>query len=191
MKFDNLVIMVMFLTITFVSGILGGVVLFEMNLLKTELHNINFNIPGAQNSSEGIANVTTFQEIMDITIYPLFTITDTIPYLVYFMIFGFIAALAITAYMSSKNPIFFVLHFLFTLLLTYFAMILMNTYLDLLSDAFINSMMTEFGVYNLIMTHLPQIFFMTSFVFAGISFVNVMKPSTKENPQGLQYGGDF
>jgi len=191
MKFDNLIIMLLFLVVVFVSGILGGVVLFEMNLLETELYNIDFDLPLAQNSSAGVANVTTFQELMDITIYPLFTITDTIPYLVYFMIFGFIAALGITAYMSSKNPIFFVLHVLFTLILTYFAMILSNTYLTLLEDAFINTMMVEFGVYNMVMTYLPQIFFMVSLVFAGVSFVNVLKPSTKENPYGLNYGGDY
>lgn len=190
-RFDNLIVMVLFLTISLVSGIFAGVVYFQLNTLDSELRDINFDIPLAQNSTSGTVNVTQFQDVLGLVIYPILGLKNTLPYLVYFMMFGFIIALALTAYMTSKNPIFFVLHLLFTLLLTYFAIILSNTYQELLSNNFINNMMIDFTVYNIVMLYLPQIFFMTSLVFAGISFVNVMKPSTREHPYGLNYGGDY
>jgi len=191
MKFDNLLIMVLFLAVIMAGGLLGGAVYTEFKVLQTSLQDIDFVIPGARNSTEGVANVTTFQEVLDITIYPLFYLTDSLPYLVYFMCFAFIIGLAIVAYLSSKNPIFFILHLLFTLVLTYLAIILSNTYAELLTNPFINNMMIDFSVYNKIMLFLPQIFFITSIVFAGIAFVNVIKPSTKDSPYGINYGGDY
>lgn len=191
MKFDNLIIMIMFLLTVFISGILGSIVYFSIQTLDAGLHEVNFDLPGATNSTIGNYNVTTFQETLEITIYPILEIFNALPFLSYFMIFGFIIALAMTAYMSSKNSIFFVLHILFTLFLTYFAIILKNAYANLLENPFMNTILIEFGVYNMMMLYLPQVFFMTSLVFGAISFVNVIKPSTSSNPQGLNYGGDY
>lgn len=191
MRFDNLTIMVLFLAVSFAGGLLGGLVYYQMNLLDTSLRTIDFDIPLAQNSSGDIANITTFQDVLDLTIYPLLGLKDAIPYLVYFMMFAFIIGLAITAYLTSKNPIFFVLHILFTLVLTYFAIILSNTYAELLSDVFINEMMVGFPIFNRLMLSLPIILFVTAVVFGAIAFINVIKPSTPENPMGLNYGGDY
>ncbi|MFW6229985.1 MAG: hypothetical protein ACOC4L_03285 [Halanaerobium sp.] len=155
-SFDNLIIMVIFLGVCFFIGILGGVIYYQMSILDTELREVDFEIPG------GEGNVTHFQDILDITTYPILDLRETLPFIVYFFVFGLIIGLALTAYLSTKNPIFFVLHFLFTLILTYFAIILSNTYKELLQNEFINEIMLEFGVYNLIMFYLPQIFFMTS-----------------------------
>lgn len=184
-SFDNLIIMVIFLGVCFFIGILGGVIYYQMSILDTELREVDFEIPG------GEGNVTHFQDILDITTYPILDLRETLPFIVYFFVFGLIIGLALTAYLSTKNPIFFVLHFLFTLILTYFAIILSNTYKELLQNEFINEIMLEFGVYNLIMFYLPQIFFMTSLIFAAISFANVMKPSTASHPYGINYGGDY
>lgn len=187
MKFDNMIIMIIFLAVTFVVGLLGGIIYFQLNVLDTELQKIDFDIP----FTEANDSVSSFQNILDITIYPILTLRDALPYLVYFMIFGFIISLAMVAYLTTKNPLFFTLHILFTILLTYLAIILSNTYKEMLSNQFINQIMVDFPVYNLVMYYLPQIFFITSIVFAGIAFVNVVKPSTQENPYGLNYGGDY
>jgi len=192
MNFDNLIVMIIFLVGVFVGGIFGGLIYTSFNMLEVELQTVDFQIPFAQNSTiDEAPNVTTFQEVLDITIYPFFDVADSLPYLTYFMCFAFIIALAMVAYLSTKNSLFFVVHLLFTLLLTYFAILLSNAYTKLLTDSTFNNMMVEFPVYNLLMIYLPQVFFVTSLVFASISFVNVVKPSTKDNPFGVNYGGDF
>jgi hypothetical protein len=191
MKFDNLILIVVFLCVSITGGIFAGLVYTNIHLLDTELHNVDFNIPLAQNSTTGALNITTFQDVLELTVYPVMGLVDALPYLVYFMMFAFIIGLAITAYLTSKNPIFFVLHIIFTIVLTYFAIILSNTYQTLLSNPYINTMMVDFPIYNKLMLFLPQILFLTSLVFAGIAFVNVMKPQTAESPYGINYGGDY
>ncbi len=184
--------MTLFIVLFFVTGILGGMIYFSLNLLETQIQQVDFDIPFAKNTTAiDVHNVTTFQDVMDITVYKMFDVVSYIPYLVYFMLFSYIIGLALVAYLSSKNPIFFVVHFLYTLVLTYFAVILANSYIKLLTMPFINSMMTDFPVYNKLMLNLPQVFFITSLVFAGISFINIIKPSTAEHPYGLNYSEEY
>jgi len=98
-----------------------------------------------------------------------------------------------TAYLSSKNPIFFILHILFASLITYFSMILSGAYITLLSNPFINNVMTPFTIYNKLMIYLPQIIFFTSLLFGVIAFINLMKPTSNSqiNQTSLNYGGDY
>lgn len=192
MRFENIALLTMFLVSFFVTGILAGVSYYGLKTMETELRGVDFVIPGAQNSSNpDTRNVTTFQDVLDITIFPLFDFVDKLPMFSYFMLFAYIIGLAVTAYVSTKNPVFFVVHFLYTLILTYFAMILANAYAEILANPIMDSIMVNFPVYNLLMMYLPQVFFITSLLFGTISFITILKPSTAENPQGLNYGGDY
>ena len=191
MKFDNLMILVVFVAIVSFGGLLAGLVFYGMETVDTTLRTINITIP-IQEVSSANANLTTFQDVFEMIVYPFLNLRNTLPYLTYFMVFAFIIGLGITAYMSSKNPVFFVLHLLFTFVITYFSIILGNTYKTLLSNPFINSIMIDFTIYNKLMLYLPQIIFFTSLVFASIAFVNVMKPQSSEIGGGtLNYGGDY
>jgi hypothetical protein len=182
--------LVMFLAIVSFGGLLAGVIYYDMEVLDSSLHEVNFTIP-IQESDSANANLTDFQDILDIVVYPILGLRDSLPFLTYFMVFAFIIALGMTAYLTSKNPIFFVVHMLFTALITYFCIILSNTYAQLISDPFINSMMVQFTIYNKLMLYLPQIVFFTSLVFGVISFINIMKPQSPDTTGTLNYGGDY
>jgi hypothetical protein len=135
--------------------------------------------------------MTNFQDILEIVVYPFLGLREALPDLTYFMIFAFIIALGMSAYLSSKNPLFFILHILFTLVITYFCFILSNMYMDLLANPFINSMMIKFTIYNKLMLYLPQVVFFSSLIFGVISFINLIKPQSPKYSGALQYGGDF
>lgn len=190
MKFDNLILIVIFLGVVSFVGILAGMIYFSMNIVDTSLHTINFTIPVGANMTLN-ENLTTGQDILDIVVYPILELRNTVPYLTYFLVFAFIIALGMSAYVSSKNPIFFVVHLLFTLLMTYFCIILSNNYVSLMTNTFINSMMINFTIYNTLMFYLPQIVFFTSMIFGVIAFVNVIKPQSASTTGTLQYGGDY
>src|SRR3989304_5472375 len=113
MEFSNFTMLITFLVIVFVSGILAGVIYYDMELIDSTLQTVNFPLPLENNATAVSLNVTDFQGILNITVYPILGLRTSLPYLVYFMIFGLIIALGMTAYLSSKNPIFFVLHILF------------------------------------------------------------------------------
>lgn len=187
--FGNFMLLIIFLVVAIVSGLLAGVVYFDMNTLDSALHTVNFQIPIENNISVG--NVSDFQDILGIVVYPLLGLRSSLPFLVYFMIFGFIIALGMSAYLTCKNPIFFVLHLLFTFLITYFCIILSNTYSMLLTNPFINSMMLDFTIYNKVMLFLPQIVFFTSLLFGVIAFINLMKPQNDYSNTGINYGGEY
>jgi len=192
-EFDNFIMLVIFLVVVFVSGIIAGLLYYDLDLLDSTLHTVNFQIPIQDNSSLTNSSITDFQDIMEIVVYPILGLRTSLPYLVYFMIFGFIIALGMTAYLSSKNPIFFILHILFASLITYFSMILSGAYITLLSNPFINNVMTPFTIYNKLMIYLPQIIFFTSLLFGVIAFINLMKPTSNSqiNQTSLNYGGDY
>ena len=189
--FSNFTMLIMFLAIASVSGLIAGVIYYDMNLIDVTFHTINFDIPKENNLTASNNTPADFQDILNIVAYPILGLRTSLPYLVYFMIFGFIGALGISAYLSSKNPVFFVLHILFTSLITYFSIIISGVYITLLKDPFINSMMVQFVIYNKIMLYLPQILFFTALLFGVIAFVNVMKPQTAGQSVGLNYGGDY
>lgn len=190
-SFQNLTVLVMFLVVVSVVGIIAGLIYFYMGTIHTVLLTVDFPLPLENNVTAASLNMTTFQDILELTAYPLLGLNSTLPYLTYFLVFGFIITLGMTAYLSSKNPLFFVLHLLFTILLVYFCIILSNMYSDLMSNAFINSMMLPFTIYNKIMLYLPQVVFFTSLLFSAISFINLMKPQTNASNPALNYGGDY
>jgi hypothetical protein len=172
------------------GGLFAGLTYFSLSTLDTALQTINVTIP----MGEGVSphpNLTSIQDILGIVVYPILGLRSALPYLTYFMVFAFIIALGMTAYLTSKNPIFFVVHLLFTILMTYFCIILSNTYTTLISNPFINQIMTPFTIYNKLMLFLPQIVFFTALVFGVIAFINIMKPPTSDASSGLQYGGDY
>ena len=189
----NFILLIMFLVVAVVSGILAGIIYYDMNTIDTVLHTVNFQIPIENTTTLSNTSITDFQDILGIVVYPILGLKTSLPYLVYFMIFGFIIAMGISAYLSSKNPIFFVLHILFTSLITYFCIIISNVYVTLLKQPFINNMMVPFTIYNKVMLYLPQIVFFTSLVFGIIAFVSIMKPTSNAqgNQTSLNYGGDF
>jgi hypothetical protein len=190
--FSNMIILIIFLVIVSIAGLLAGVIYYDMNVTDSILHTLNFDIPVQVNST--VANATqinNFQDILSITAYPILGLKSALPYLSYFMVFAFIIAMAITAYVSSKNPVFFIVHILFTILVSYFCIILSNLYIGLMSNAFINSMMINFTIYNKLMFYLPQIVFFTSLLFGLIAFINVIKPQTNSSATGINYGGDY
>lgn len=189
--FSNLVLITLFVCIVFVCGILAGILYFSMGIFENALKEVNFEIPLSQNNTHGGKNITQFQDILDIVVYPILSLKNTLPYISYFMVFGFIIALSISAYLSSKTPIFFVIHFLFLLVLTYFAIVLSNAYLKMLSDPFINYMMSDFVIYNKLMIFLPQILFFTGLLFGVLSFIVMLKPTRQEFSGTLNYGGDY
>jgi len=190
MKFDNLIMLVVFLGVVAFGGILAGLVYFNMETLDNTLHTVNFPIPVGEGMTQN-GNLTDFQDILEIVVYPILGLRDSLPFLTYFMVFAFIIALGMTAYLTSKNPIFFVVHLLFTALMTYFCILLSNTYVTLMANPFLNQMMIQFTIYNKLMLFLPQIVFFTALVFGVIAFINVMKPQSADTTQGLQYGGDY
>lgn len=190
--FNNFYMMLIFLLVVSVVGILAGVVYYDMQILEDSLKTVDFAIPIEVNSTvTGAYNMSHFQDILGVTIYPILGIRSALPYLSYFAIFGLVIALAITAYISTKNPVFFVLHLLFTIVIVYFSFIISNEYITLLTNPFINSLMTDFVIYNKLMIWLPQILFFTSLIFGVIAFSNIMKPQTNYNVTGLNYGGDY
>ena len=193
MEFSNLIMLIIFLVVTFVSGIVAGILYYDMQIIDQTLQTVNFVIPVEVNLSSGNNSITDFQDVLGVVVYPILGLRTSLPYLVYFLIFGLIIALGMTAYMSSKNPWFFVLHLLFLSLITYFSMILSGSYVNLLANPFINQIMTPFTIYNKIMIYLPQILFFTGLLFAVISFVNVIKPTSNSqmNQTSLNYGGDY
>lgn len=188
MNYSNLIFMLVFLSITTVSGVLGGLIYFDMNILEDNLLTVNFDIPRENNIS---SNITDFQDIMEIVVYPFLELRESIIYLTYFMVFGFIISLGIVAYLSTKNPVFFVVHLLYTLAITYFSFILSNAYINMLTQPFLNSLMTPFVVYNKIMLYLPQVVFFTSLLFGAISFISIIKPQSQFSNMGINYGGDY
>lgn len=191
--FSNLILLVVFLGIVSFGGLLAGLIYYDMAIIESTLKTIDFQLPIQENSTTAVYNVTHFQDILNIVVYPILDIKDALPTLTYFMVFAFIIALGMTAYLSSKNPIFFVLHILFLLLMSYFCIILSNMYVDLLSNPFINSMMIQFTIYNKLMIYLPQIVFFTGLLFGAIAFINLIKPqnSLQGASSGIQYGGDY
>jgi hypothetical protein len=192
-EFSNMILLVTFLVIISVIGILAGIIYFDMNTIQSVLYTIDFKIPMEINSSAVSMNLTTFQDILGVVAYPILGLKDTLPYLTYFMVFGLIIAMGVTAYLSSRNPLFFILHLLFTLVITYFCFILSNSYATLLAQPFINQMMLPFTIYNKLMLYLPQIVFFTSMVFGAIAFINLIKPQSNlmGNQSSLNYGGDY
>lgn len=191
---NNFIVLLIFLIVAFVGGLLAAILYYDLGLIDSTLHTINFPLPIEDNSTiVANGNITDFQGILGVTIYPLLGLRTSLPYLTYFMVFAFIIALAITAYVSSKNPVFFVLHLLFLLLISYFCLILSNTYLQLLAQPFINQLMISFVVYNKVMIYLPSIVFFTGLLFAAIAFVGVMKPQSNQggNQNSLNYGPDY
>ena len=190
MKFDNIIIVVIFLCIVAFAGLLAGSIYFSMATLQGVLETVNVTLPVGENGTQH-ANLTSFQDVMEIVIYPFLELRDTLPYLTYFLVFALIIALGFTAYMSSKNPIFFIVHLLWTFVITYFSIILANTYTTLLVDPFINSIMIDFAIYNKLMLYLPQILFFISLIFGVIAFVSIMKPQGSKFDSGLSYGGDY
>lgn len=188
----NFILLIIFLVAVLVGGLLAGIVYYQMSLLDTTLQTINFDIPRETNLTNAY-NITDLQGILGATVYPLLGLRTSLPYLTYFMVFAFIIALAMTAYVSSKNGIFFVVHLLITIVITYFSILLSNTYITLLENSFINQMMIGFTIYNKLMIYLPQVIFFTSLVFGAIAFINLMKPQSNYsgNMQGLNYGGDY
>jgi hypothetical protein len=148
-------------------------------------------LPIEDNRTAVELNMTDFQDILEVVVYPILDLRDSLPYLTYFMVFGFIIALGMTAYLSSKNPLFFVLHLLFSIVMTYFCIIISNMYIDLMSNAFINSMMLPFTIYNKLMFYLPQVFFFVSLLFGAIAFINIIKPQNNYSATGLNYGGEY
>ena len=189
--FNNLTILVIFLVVVSVAGLLAGIVYYDMNIVETTLKTIDFALPIQQNSTGLASNMTHFQDIMKIVVYPFLDLKDSLPYLTYFMVFGFIIALGMTAYLSSKNPVFFVLHILFLFLMSYFCIIISNMYIGLMSNPFINNMMINFTIYNKLMFYLPQIVFFTGLLFGTIAFINLIKPQTPGTTGSVQYGGDY
>ena len=188
---SNITILVIFLVVAFAGGIVAGILYFDMNVVQSTLETINFPIPIQDNSTITNSSITDFQGILEIVAYPILNLKSALPYLTYFMVFAFIIAMAVTAYVSSKNPVFFVLHLLFTLLITYFCLILSNVYKTLLSNPFMNQLMLDFTIYNKLMIYLPEIIFFVSLLFGAISFINLIKPQTNYNVTGLNYGGDY
>ena len=189
--FSNFIVLLIFLVVAFAGGLIAGVVYYDMNLIESTLQTVNFQIPIQDNITYANSSVQDFQDILGMVVYPILGLKSALPYLTYFMIFAFIIALAITAYVSSKNPVFFVLHLLFTILITYFCIILSNAYVNLMSNVFINQMMTGFTIYNKLMLYLPQIVFFTSLLFGLIAFINLMKPQSNTSVTGLNYGGEY
>jgi len=189
---SNVVILIIFLVAVSVGGLLAGITYYNMNILQATLETVNFTLP-IENMAQANSNLTDFQDILGIVVYPILNLKSALPYLTYFMVFGFIIALGITAYVSSRNPVFFTLHLLFTLLITYFCFKISNMYIELLTNPFINSLMTQFTIYNKLMIYLPQVVFFTSMVFGAISFINVIKPQSNftSNQTSLNYGGDY
>lgn len=189
---SNVVILVIFLVVTFVGGILLAIIYYDMNLLNSTLQTVNFVIPTQINNTNDY-NITDLQGILGATVYPLLGLSSSLPALSYFMVFAFIIALGITAYVSSKNPVFFVLHLLFTFIIAYFCIILSNVYLKLLSNQFFNQAMVNFTIYNKLMIYLPGVVFFSSLLFGAIAFINVMKPQSNisGNQGSLNYGGDY
>lgn len=193
MMFSNIVILVTFLVVVSVVGLLAGILYYDLELIEGVLKTVNFDLPIENPASIGANNVTDFQDILGITVYPILGLRTSLPYLTYFLVFGFIIVLGMSAYLSSKNPLFFILHLLFTFLITYFCIIISNTYISLLSDSFINSLMLNFTIYNKLMYYLPQIVFFTSLLFGAIAFINLIKPQNAGigSQTSLQYGGDY
>lgn len=191
--FSNLFILILFVVATFVGGILAGILYYDMALIESTLQDINFQIPIENNATTQMYNITDFQDILSVTVYPVLGLRSSLPTLTYFMIFAFIIAMAVTAYVSSKNQVFLVIHFLFVIGVSYFCFILSNTYQTLLENPFINDMMLPFDIYNKIMLYLPAVTFFSGLVFGLITFVNPMKPQSNflGNQQSLNYGGDY
>jgi len=189
--FSNFTILIIFLVVISVVGLIAGILYYDMNIMQSTLATVNFQIPIEDNSSIGVHNVTDFQDILGVVVYPILGLKDSLPFLTYFLVFGFIIAMAVTAYVSSKNPVFFILHILFTFLVTYFCIIISNTYKELLSNPFINQLMIQFTIYNKLMLYLPQVVFFSSLVFGAIAFINIIKPQTNYSQTGLNYGGDY
>jgi len=185
--YDNLITLVFFLVIVSAVGIFGGLVYFGMNTLEVTLKTVDFVIPTEDNTTAVALNMSTFQDILGVVVYPFLGLRDSLPYLTYFLVFSFIIALGFSAYLTSKNPIFFVLHLLFTILITYFSFLLSNMYIGLLADPFINALMINFTIYNKLMIYLPQIIFFVSLVFGAIAFINIMKPQNKYSSTDINY----
>lgn len=193
LEFSNFIMLIIFLAVVFISGILAAVVYYDLGVLDSTLHTVNFNIPIQDNSTVVNGTLTDFQDVLGIVVYPILGLRTSLPYLVYFMIFAFIMALGITAYVSAKNAVFFVAHILFTSLMTYFSLVLSNSYAELLTNPFFNAMMVDFTIYNKVMLYLPQIVFFTGLLFGVIAFVSLIKPNSNQagNQIGLNYGGDY
>lgn len=192
---NNWIILIIFLVATFVSGILAAIIYYDMEIMDSTLHQVDFQIPIQDNSTVNneYKNISTFQDILEVVVYPVLELRYSLPYLTYFMIFGLIMAMFVTAYISSKNPVFFVLHILFLLVVTYFCNILSNAYQTILENPFMNTLLVNFQIYNKVMLYLPQIIFFTGLLFGVIAFINLLKPQSNfgGNQQSLNYGGDY
>lgn len=188
--FGNMIILIIFLVIVSVAGLLAGMIYYDMNIIDSTLRTVNFNIP-IENPAQANETLTDFQDVLGMVVYPILGLKSSLPYLTYFLVFALIIGLGVTAYLTAKNPVFFVLHLLFTIVITYFSIILSNMYIKLMSNVFINQMMLNFTIYNKLMFYLPQILFFTSLLFGVIAFINLMKPSSNANQPNLNYGGDY
>ena len=191
--FSQFILFMTFLVLACVVGLIAGILYYDMNILEQTMKTVDFTLPIQNNDTVAYTNISHFQDILQITLYPILGLRSSLTYLTYFLLFGVIIALGLAAYLSSKNPIFFVAHVLFTLIITYFTFIMSNMYMKLLANPFINQLMIPFPIYNKIMMYLPQIIFFTSLIFGIIAFISLVKPTsnTYGNQTSLNYGGDY
>ena len=92
---SGFIIPVFAIGLMFICGILAGITVYSMDTFKTAIETIDINLTRFNN-----ANITSFQDIAEMTFYPLLNLRDSVVYISYFLIFGLVISMGMFAFSS-------------------------------------------------------------------------------------------
>ena len=139
---------IVWIIISFVTLLILGSWLFAHNLLTTEL------LEMAEKSSTPMVNLTPAVEASFGQANSAMPMLRIIAFVIIFML-GF--SIFISNYLVKANPIFFVVHFLMTILAVIFSVLVSNAYEELMTNNILGETLTSFFGGSFIMLNLPQI----------------------------------
>jgi len=153
-----------------IIGIAFGLIIFSMNLLKTEFLKINFEFsPNAKYSD--------LQEMFGEFIYPYLDMVGFVAVLCHLYILFLIIGFFILAYRTGTKPVYLGLSVFFLILATYLATIISNFYLDLVETPIIQEMVEPLTYYDFFMSNFPWFVFLIGVIGILISLINFQHPS--------------
>jgi len=174
-KYGSMVFMAVALIFIFISGIFFAVSYYVMDSTQTALVATNCTL--VNNTL-----VSSCQELFAYSFYPVLQMKSILIWFSYFFIFGLVISILVIGYKSGSSPVLMGINVLFTILFTYGGIEISNIYRMLLDNAFFNSIMIPFVVYNKIMVNFHIFIFIICLAALGLGIVNFQKAAVNEDP---------
>ena len=173
------IIIVSFIMIA-ISGLGFGVLYFTMDTTMTSLQSNNCII----NNNTLVSNC---QDLFSLSFYPFLALKDVLIWFSIFFMFSLVLGMLLLGYQSGKSPILMGASVVFTIVITYMAIIIANMYRTLIENGVVRSMLTNFTVYNKIMLNFPWFVFAVGLFAVMLGFVNYQKIHVNEDKEALNY----